>query len=1044
MVVGHDVALVVDDDARALGAARRGGHLDRDDGRLHGRGDGLPVRRVVRRARDGDGVGRRQAELGERAGSVGARGRGRVTVERGRDAERRAGGDDRGRRSGGHGDPDAAEARRAGRGRGGAAGRGLGRLRAGRPRVRAGLLRLRAGGCGRGECRSGLGLHPGRLGCRGGLGRGDGRCRRLRGLCRGGGGRGLLRGDRRRGRRGGRRRGHGGQRLGGLRLGVVLGLRGSSWSWLPPLSTIHRTASCWGHACTNLGVPCEVPARPRQANARVEQSGAVHVRPRARQASCASGVEPSAAAATTARATTASRASSARSTRTSTTLVAGARAPRAPAAAPSTSTTRVCRTPYPAHSAATSTPCGVAKTRSNTSARCGLAVLERREDRAAVVVRDDDLQVDGRLDGAAQQATHVVQERQVAHVARAPGGAAARARRPVAVDTVPSIPARPRFASTSGARSQRATRSRSRTGFDEPTTSDVLRCAGAGDRTREHPAGDPRAAARAPAAGRLGTVVEHGVERAACGLVSREPRSSQPAGAADAALAHARPAARAAPGRRCAPRRASPRRAGRRRRPRRPARASSACTGRDSVGRPSTTTRPHAAAEPLVGEQQPVGADRVRPAARPEDGSASSGQPLASARRARAGPAPSPATTTVGAPGLPGADATAVHGVGRRAVAALDDDGHDPGQRAGSAGLRAARRTCVSPSSDGTGHGSSPGTSGSRNARSRCTGPGSPVRAPVAAATRAGRERRRSRVLVAAGPTGAGTSTASRTGAAEDPDLLGGLVRARAAQLVRAVGGEQRRAAARCGAPRGPRGAGWPTAVPGRRDDGHGTRRRRARRRRARTPCASPSARNAASRSSTRTCRRSAGARRGRSSSGARASASAYASGALRDPGASTTSCTPSAASACTSTRAAATAGPRSPGPGCVVTPAIMPGPGRGRDRATCAEPHGGNARASASSAAAAADAAPRSGLGPADLERPVDRQQRVGRRGRRRAARRWPARTRTAARAARPRARRPAASPTDDSSADDTTTGSADPLGELAGTRARPRAAAP
>ena len=67
-----------------------------------------------------------------------------------------------------------------------------------------------------------------------------------------------------------------------------------------------------------------------------------------------------------------------------------------------------------AHRAARSTPWGVPKSRSIAVGVGRVALLEHREDRAAVVVDDDDRQVGARLVGAEHERVRVVQERHVA------------------------------------------------------------------------------------------------------------------------------------------------------------------------------------------------------------------------------------------------------------------------------------------------------------------------------------------------------------------------------------------------------------------------------------------------------------------------------------------------------------------------------------------------------------------------------------------------------------------------------------------------------
>ena len=77
--------------------------------------------------------------------------------------------------------------------------------------------------------------------------------------------------------------------------------------------------------------------------------------------------------------------------------------------------TRQCGVRVAAQSAARSTSCGVPKSRSKAWRVLGRALLEHREDRAAVVVDDHDRQVGPRLVGTEDQPVAVVQERHVAH-----------------------------------------------------------------------------------------------------------------------------------------------------------------------------------------------------------------------------------------------------------------------------------------------------------------------------------------------------------------------------------------------------------------------------------------------------------------------------------------------------------------------------------------------------------------------------------------------------------------------------------------------------
>ncbi len=169
---------------------------------------------------------------------------------------------------------------------------------------------------------------------------------------------------------------------------------------------------------------------------------------------------------------------------------------------------------------------------------------------------------------------------------------------PTAVETVPSMPARPRLASTRAPSGGGATRSRSRTGFDDATTS-----------TSSGPVA--RAIWRAShGPGQVRARVQHGVDRL-LGALSR-PRST-------GAASRRRP--RAVRSRRRPPARTS-----------RSGPTSSACpttctsstssrasrrvTGRDSVGRPSDDDALDIVCERGVLEQEPVGAHPVRPALR--------------------------------------------------------------------------------------------------------------------------------------------------------------------------------------------------------------------------------------------------------------------------------------------------------------------------------------------------------------------------------------------------------------------------------------------
>ena len=198
--------------------------------------------------------------------------------------------------------------------------------------------------------------------------------------------------------------------------------------------------------------------------------------------------------------------------------------------------------------------------------------------------------------------------------ARGRGGPAARARRRPRCETVPSMPASPRLATTTGGAAQRATRSRSRTGLDEPTTSTssaaltsatarastgpVTRVPLRDRRRRRAPSSTPSTAApaalsaachaveparRAPASGRCASGVG-GSSSTSLGVAGGVGPVGA-AGADDDDLDVRRARAAAAP-------------------------------GRDRVGRPSTTARRTAPPSRGCASSSTVGRDRVRSAAR--------------------------------------------------------------------------------------------------------------------------------------------------------------------------------------------------------------------------------------------------------------------------------------------------------------------------------------------------------------------------------------------------------------------------------------------
>ncbi len=134
----------------------------------------------------------------------------------------------------------------------------------------------------------------------------------------------------------------------------------------------------------------------------------------------------------------------------------------------------------------------------------------------------------------------------------------------------------------------------------------------------------------------------------------------------------------------------------------------------------------------------------LSPVREPLVGSASSGQPAASASTRAGGPASSPATTTVRRSALTGSG---------------EASGRAPGVIHGP--------PCGAPSSALPQPSPASGTSGSSNWRLRCTGPGRAPRRPVAtAALRAASERQPTTCRRSASPEpacGAGTSAESRT-----------------------------------------------------------------------------------------------------------------------------------------------------------------------------------------------------------------------------------------------------------------------------------------
>ncbi len=168
--------------------------------------------------------------------------------------------------------------------------------------------------------------------------------------------------------------------------------------------------------------------------------------------------------------------------------------------------TRQCGVRVAAHSAARSTWWGVPKSRSNESAYAGTALLERREDRPAVVVGHHDREVGARLVGSDHQAVAVVQEGDVAEQRECPRGRGPpesrsdrRGDRPVDAGQAPVADHQPPVADPVPRHHQVEVAHRVR-GADEEQPA---RREGAGDRTGHLLRGQPtllrRAARRGPA-----------------------------------------------------------------------------------------------------------------------------------------------------------------------------------------------------------------------------------------------------------------------------------------------------------------------------------------------------------------------------------------------------------------------------------------------------------------------------------------------------------------------------------------------------------------
>src|SRR4051812_24175595 len=253
------------------------------------------------------------------------------------------------------------------------------------------------------------------------------------------------------------------------------------------------------------------------------------------------------------------------------------------------------------------------------------------------------------------------------------------------------MPATPRLASTVSPDRGAASRSTSRTGVDEPSTSS----APSGRAATRSRASDP--AVRAGSASSTPSTAVP-TRSAAAHHAARQAGS---AGAPGAGRAPTRVVDRPASGQRGAAGTVPTRTVGS---------ASSADTGRDSVGRPTTSTRSGRCSASQPGTPSSRAPARTDAGHAPLEGSATTGQPCAPASSAAARPSAggaSPTRTRV-RPGLASAGGA---GAGTEPVV----HGAPPGRPAhGPVGRRSA----------------SSGSSGSRNGRVRGTGPRAPGGAP--------------------------------------------------------------------------------------------------------------------------------------------------------------------------------------------------------------------------------------------------------------------------------------------------------------------------
>ena len=478
-------------------------------------------------------------------------------------------------------------------------------------------------------------------------------------------------------------------------------------------------------------------------------------------------------------------------------------------------------------------PCGVPKTRSNDAARSGAPGSSKLKIPPPSSFTTTTVRSGWRSRGPTTSAFASCTK--VRSPTRAYVGALAPSASPVAVDTLPSIPAKPRLARTRGPPT--VARSRSRTALDEPANK-VAPGGTEADTTpaTAEPDGQDPATTPATAAVTRSPACHHALAHA----WSRCPCAT---GASSTDNGCTRTARLPGSGQPTSPLTSSTSTLGSR---------SSAAAARASVTRPTTSTvfgRCTWSQSVQVNSSDPDGVARAL--APPLEGSATSGHPRASASRAANEPQSvpsagrSPTSTSVRGPSF-----SASPGARTRVPTATQ-------------GCPPAR-----PSSGSTQVGSSSGTRGSRSGTLRCTGPGVAPRAPVAALS--------ARVTVdrqdatwPTRPSGVPRSCAHRVAGPKMPTCWVAWL----APTPRSSGGRSA-VITTSGTPAceasSTAGCRLATAVPDVVTIATGP-----------LTLASPTARNAALRSSMRTC--------SVSRSAVSASSSAYASGAEREPGQSTT-----------------------------------------------------------------------------------------------------------------------------------------------------------